>query len=419
MSSDFNFSLYVNSSFQYTKSSLIDSYPYMGYVTTYPGGGYFFKMNNSIESIQSDLEVLKSMSWIDSQTRAVFLEFNLYNPSLNLFQSCIILFEINAGGSFVITSTFTPIDLNEIVRSSNEVGFISVKILLYLIYIVFVCILFAKEVKDLIKTKWQYFRIFYNYIDLLLIIFTWSAFSMYLYRLYTGYHLKSLIKDKGYRTNYINLQFISAWNQVFIYFIGMCIAFGTIRFLKLLRFNKRIMVFLNTFKFCGRTLVSFSVVFCIYFFSFAQVFYLLYNSSEYKQFSSLISSAENCFLILLGLPIAILNDYDPGSKSILGPILFFIFAATCLFVWINIFITILNDAFALSRIDKELDKFELGIFMHIKSVIFSFLGIKEQEKVVPEYTEHIESLPKQLDMLLSKYMKVIEFFLNFFFQKHL
>ena len=185
----------------------------------------------SSASLQSDLLVLANTSWIDRQTAAVFLEFSIFNPNVNLFQSCLILFEINSGGSFVVSSLYTPIDLNEIVSSSsNQVG--SAKILLYVLYLIFICILLAKEVKDMIKMRWSYFRVFYNYIDLLLVAFSWSAFAMYLYRVYSGYGLKSKLANSGFLTNYINLQLIASWNQLFIYFIGICVALGTIRFLK-------------------------------------------------------------------------------------------------------------------------------------------------------------------------------------------
>lgn len=39
------------------------------------------------------IQYLKDIEWIDPQTRAVFVEFNLYNSAVNLFAVSYILFE--------------------------------------------------------------------------------------------------------------------------------------------------------------------------------------------------------------------------------------------------------------------------------------------------------------------------------------
>ena len=45
------------------------------------------------------VQYLKDIEWIDTKTRAVFVEFNLYNAAVNLFCVSYILFEfLNTGG---------------------------------------------------------------------------------------------------------------------------------------------------------------------------------------------------------------------------------------------------------------------------------------------------------------------------------
>ncbi|KAH3871212.1 hypothetical protein DPMN_034406 [Dreissena polymorpha] len=45
------------------------------------------------------LEFLRSTSWIDSGTRAVIVEFNLYNPNMNLWGVSMYLLEfLQTGG---------------------------------------------------------------------------------------------------------------------------------------------------------------------------------------------------------------------------------------------------------------------------------------------------------------------------------
>lgn len=46
------------------------------------------------------LESLSRSRWLDSQTRAVFVEFTVYNANVNLFCIVTLLFETLATGDF-------------------------------------------------------------------------------------------------------------------------------------------------------------------------------------------------------------------------------------------------------------------------------------------------------------------------------
>jgi len=59
--------------------------PYWGQVAVYGGGGYTQLLPNTSDSLHQVLEQLQADEWIDEGTRAVFVDFTLYNPSDNLF----------------------------------------------------------------------------------------------------------------------------------------------------------------------------------------------------------------------------------------------------------------------------------------------------------------------------------------------
>lgn len=50
---------------------------------------------------QDVIQFLHNSSWIDSNTRAVVVEFNLYNPNLNLWGVCMYLIEFLQTGGIV------------------------------------------------------------------------------------------------------------------------------------------------------------------------------------------------------------------------------------------------------------------------------------------------------------------------------
>ncbi len=395
----------IYTSFQFTKSSQIKSYPYLGLINTYLGGGYLHKMTGDSQTIRNNLKILESLQWIDRQTAAIFVEFTLYNPNLNLYQFGVILFEIISTGSCVSSADFRSIDMNNL----NNTGLVSFKILMYIVYLIFIIIFMVKEIKDMIKLRKQYFYVFYNYIDLLLIGFSWAAFIMFLYLLINAYDVNNLIsKSKdGISNAYINLQYMGYLSGLFNYFIGFCAALGTIRFIKLLRFNKRIILFIHAFKLALSDLIPFSVVFLIYWVSFVQMFNIMYNV-PYYQFSSFVQSFATTIKMVLGQETTLfLYSQYRSHAFFLGPILYVSFIVTIVFVWTTVFLTIINDNYAKAKFDETLDNENIEMFSYIKSVIYSFLGIKTN--VIINESNQNDQLVKDFEKIIERYKKVTKF----------
>ena len=63
----------------------MDEEPYSGQVAVYGGGGYIEELPTTPDALQKLLEQLQADEWIDVGTRAVFIDFTVYNPSDNLF----------------------------------------------------------------------------------------------------------------------------------------------------------------------------------------------------------------------------------------------------------------------------------------------------------------------------------------------
>ena len=122
----------INKAFQYSKSNKYESYPYFGKYNQYFGGGYVYELinrnddgtvANTSEIIQS-INKIKEMNWIDRQTRAVFIEFSLFNPNINLFSYCIFLFEFLPSSNLVKSIRINPLSLI-LLNQSNDVNILS------------------------------------------------------------------------------------------------------------------------------------------------------------------------------------------------------------------------------------------------------------------------------------------------------
>lgn len=72
----------------YSEESSLGESSYWGQVSTYGGGGYYQDLSRTREKTANQLQELKNNLWLDRGTRAVFLDFSIYNGNVNLF--CIV-----------------------------------------------------------------------------------------------------------------------------------------------------------------------------------------------------------------------------------------------------------------------------------------------------------------------------------------
>ncbi len=69
----------------YTTESEMNGSSYWGQVSKYGGGGYYQDLSRTKEESAIQLQFLKDRLWLDRGTRAVFLDFSVYNGNINLF----------------------------------------------------------------------------------------------------------------------------------------------------------------------------------------------------------------------------------------------------------------------------------------------------------------------------------------------
>ena len=80
------------------------NFNYPGYFQTYSGRGYAQSLGNTEEGAHEILEELIEFDWLDDYTRAVVLEFNVYNPHVNLFSLVTVLCEFPSLGAALVKS---------------------------------------------------------------------------------------------------------------------------------------------------------------------------------------------------------------------------------------------------------------------------------------------------------------------------
>jgi len=266
------------------------------------------------------------------------------------------------------------------------------------------------------RLKWKYFSEFWSLIELGIIICSWMGVGVYIWRYNECSRISKLFaKTNGYI--YINLQLSTYINEFLIFIYGFCCFFGTIKLIRLCRFNQRIYLFIQTLKKAGKELISFAVMFSIIYFAFICLFYFLFNSKLWSA-SSLFQTAEMLFEMTL-------MKFDAhqltGAATFLGPFCFSLFILLVVFVCLSMFLSIINDNFRRARENITNDQ-RIYSFMFNRFLRWSGLKklseeeIHEQRDAVmrTQYFDPIERFPERIDQLLDTIDRVNNIFFKFY-----
>lgn len=368
----------VSRAFQYTKASTIDSQPFAGAYTNYLGGGYVFKIdskNQQISDIQSDLATLQANNWVDLQTRALFVEFTVYNANLDLFAYCLILFEFLPTGNIVSYFEINPINL----YSDESIVYLVFNIL-YMFVIVFVML---KEIKLMIKLGCKkYLTHWWSYLDWSLIALSWTAFAVFLSRLYERYQLSSKIKSSNSSGQVVNFQLVNYWNQTLLILLGYCCFLATLRVIKLVSLSRSVKMIAQTMSECFKEMFSLLFISLLMIFAFVQMMYIMVNNSN-DQFKSFATSLVTGFLMMLG---KFNVDSFCQDAGVVGTIVYCGYVVTVILVLTNLIIAVMSDKFSKIRAEqkaKEIDE-PSPIWLLLNNKLFgpvkSSLGMDKKRK---------------------------------------
>ncbi|XP_033100634.1 polycystic kidney disease protein 1-like 2 [Anneissia japonica] len=389
--------------FMYTTWEELDSYPFLGRHGLYSGGGYVIRLAEDIETVQSRIDQVHRQHWIDKHTRAVFVEFSVYNPEVNLFGVVNMFVEFLPTGSLI---PYERIDVIHLLRTFT--GFSMFVILSEGVFIGFLVFFIFKEVNNFRREGKAYFYKFWNWIEFLIIAISVAAVVLYFYRHYVTKEIVNKVKIQGSK-KYIKLQYVANWNEVFMYMLGTVVFLATTKFLKLLRFNRRMALLSSTLGACAKDLFYFGIMFFIIFFAFVSIFYQLFVADLFD-FSGIVYTMESLMGTLLGA-----FDFQSISSAsgLLGSIFFFLYIAFMPFLLINMFITILNEAFTEVKhdIDQTANDYEMVDF--IMRYFKCLIGMNKSRDLLHENNKDVDNQPtSEIDEKISDFPNKVDHLLD-------
>lgn len=281
---------------KYTNAKDIWGFSILGEYNSYSGGGYILEFTKNREQAVAMLNELMKYYWIDRATRAIFLEFTVYNPNTNLFAYVIFLCEFpETGGTLIWTDiqSFRP------VLSSDEVG--AYAILCYIVIITYLLgYLFRIAYKTATKGCLNFFKAPWNIIDFILTILGFSCIGIYILRYIDAYKAMQMYSDNILTgTNqFINFGHIVVWDNLFNALFAIMVFISTLKMLRILGYNRKFTEIIAVVTNAGSEIAGFSVVFFVMFSAFVFFGFFLFgvHLEGYKSVFATCSTLANTFI---------------------------------------------------------------------------------------------------------------------------
>ncbi|NXA35063.1 PK1L2 protein, partial [Eudromia elegans] len=369
--SAFDNSSHLSSAWQYQSQAQLRGHPVWGKLAIYRGGGYVIDLGTDPQNASRILQYLFTNVWLDTFTRAVFVEFTVYNANVNLFCIISLMFETNALGAFFTSAELQSIRLYPYTNSLHF--FVIAAEVIYFFFILYYMVIQGKLMKTL---KWRYFQSKWNLLELAIIVISWSALSVFVKRTILG--TRDISYYQEHKEDSVSFHETATADAVLGYLIAFLVLLSTVKLWHLLRLNPKLNMITSTLRRAWGDISGFITVIAIMFLAYSIATNLIFGW-KLCSYKTLFDSAET----MVSLQLGIFNyeevlDYNPilGSFLIGSCIIFMTF------VVLNLFISVILVAFSEEQKHYQASEEEEIVDLMLMK-LFSFFGVKCKKEEKP------------------------------------
>ncbi|XP_078399147.1 polycystin-1-like protein 2 [Cetorhinus maximus] len=352
---------------QYRSQTELRSYPIWGKLAMYRGGGYIAELGTDAQDAYRVLQHLFDNTWLDTYTRAIFVEFTVYNANVNLFCLATLMLESNAVGAFFTHATLQSIRLYQYTDGLHI--FVVAAEVAYFLFLIYYMVIQGKLLKE---QKWKYFKSKWNLLETAIIMISWSTFSVFIKRTILG--KRDIEYYHNHRKGFVSFYETAMADAIMGYLIAFLVLLATIKLWHLLRLNPKLNMITSTLRRAWGDISGFLTVILIMFLAYSIATNIMFGWSM-SSYKTIFDAAET----MVSLQLGIFNyeevlDYNPVLGSFLiGSCIIFM-----TFVVLNLFISVILVAFSEEQKNyKASEEEEIVDLMLTK--LCSFLGIKNKK----------------------------------------
>ncbi|XP_035688489.1 polycystic kidney disease protein 1-like 2 [Branchiostoma floridae] len=330
-------------------ASLINSFPYFGQHGTYRAGGYNVPLGKTRASGLRLATFLQQRGWLDERTRAVIVELILYNPHANLFSMVTLVVEFTNLGAAYRGGEVVTLRLMQ----QEAILLLALRAVLAVFILVFV----IKEAERLFSRPMEYLKDFWSWVELLVIAIGIATLGVY-------FNAQSIIdkaaEQRASSSSVLDLYKSAVnWFQVYTYLLAFLICCGTLKFIRLLRFNSHVYALTMTIRKSARPVLLFTIIAGIILMAFTQMGNLLFGI-KLQDYKNILTSLTSLCTMMLGV-----FDFDAlvDGHYILGPLMFFSYQVMMQFILLSMFMAILMDVYAEESQDPNTDDLKMVAFI--------------------------------------------------------
>lgn len=329
---------------RYRTARSLNSLPFRGAEFSYDGGGFVADLGYNTWQAIDVINNLESHKWIDDKTAAVIVEVTVFDPATSLFSHVKYLYEkFTTGGTNVRTTVKTLV-----LYSSSDQGFQSFYQVCQLMLMLMILFFFFVEIGKVYRQGRAYLRKFWNWMELVQIISAVAAIVMFFFKEKYTSDFVHKVQNNPYETS--SIDYIVLWSDLEIYLLSLVIFVVTIKFLRLIRFNRSICQMTGTLIRSAKNIWSFFLIFVAILLGYTQLGFLVFGATV-TAYSSFFQSLRSVMQMLLG---GNMHFYElQSTNGIIGPIFTFVFMLSMTMILLNMFLAILNESYEETKEEEE------------------------------------------------------------------
>ncbi|CAG9461774.1 unnamed protein product [Pedinophyceae sp. YPF-701] len=304
------------------------------------------------------LSILQQYAWLSDNTRAVVIDIPLLSQETALFTTVRSVIEFPYfGGVFPTVETLTYRLFRYVTQGDLIV------LVLEFIFLAMTLYYTVQEVIEIARSKLAYLREAWNYIDWANLIIIYTVFGLRLAS-YLEIRSSDISSFSVVYTDYPSLGVfatqelnVAAFNFFLLYF----------KFFKYLSHVPRMDAILATIAASAFDLCLFALMGAVVMFGFAAAFYSSFGQEVKAHFTVADSMGTLCRILLGDFDYESLSD----ANAIMAPLLFYSFILVVFFILLNMFLAIVNDAYA--EVKGNQSEEDLNFYINLKDKIASRL----------------------------------------------